>query len=61
VCDASINFACQSSINPSFVDRQSSIALLDRCSCCSDRSLVPTLDSVGAIARVVGYRGDTIF
>jgi hypothetical protein len=44
----------QSSIQ--FVNRRSSIV-----SRCSDRSLVPTLDIVGAIARVVGYHGDTIF
>jgi hypothetical protein len=39
-----------------FVNRRSSI--VNRC---SDPSFVPTLDIVGAIARVVGYRGDTIF
>ena len=39
--------------------RQSSI--VNRRLRCSDRSLVPTLDIVGAIGRVVGYRDDTIF
>ena len=45
------------------VDRRSiyQSSIVNRRSRCSDRSLVPTLDIVGAIARVVGYRGDTIF
>jgi hypothetical protein len=39
--------------------RQSSI--VNRQSRCSVRSLAPTLDIVGAFARVVGYRDGSIF